>query len=108
VFLYRQRPCDELITRPRSPTDCHRSRNWNFHGGGKGLNLAVEPGGGEFLISCLIIQVFCEPVQSADQMFCQLVNKLVYWLVNYYVNYSDIFAYVPDFKVTKHNIMYIL
>jgi hypothetical protein len=22
VFVYRQRPCDELITRPRSLTDC--------------------------------------------------------------------------------------
>jgi hypothetical protein len=28
VFVYRYRPCDELITRPRSPTDCPRSRNW--------------------------------------------------------------------------------
>jgi hypothetical protein len=25
VFVYRQRPCDELITRPRSPADCLRS-----------------------------------------------------------------------------------
>jgi hypothetical protein len=37
VFVYRWRPCDELITRPRSPTECLRSRNpkWNreFHGG---------------------------------------------------------------------------
>jgi hypothetical protein len=26
VFVYRQRPCKELITRPKSPTDCLRSR----------------------------------------------------------------------------------
>jgi hypothetical protein len=25
VFVYRYRPCDELITRPRSPTECLRS-----------------------------------------------------------------------------------
>jgi hypothetical protein len=25
VFVYRQRPCVELITRPRGSTDCHRS-----------------------------------------------------------------------------------
>jgi hypothetical protein len=24
--VYRQRPCDELINRPRSPIDCLRSR----------------------------------------------------------------------------------
>jgi hypothetical protein len=38
VFVYRQKPYDELITRPRSPTDCLRFRKkpkWNgeFHGG---------------------------------------------------------------------------
>jgi hypothetical protein len=26
VFLYKQRPCDELITSPRSPTDCLKCR----------------------------------------------------------------------------------
>jgi hypothetical protein len=26
VFVYRYRPCDELITRPRSPTNCLRPR----------------------------------------------------------------------------------
>jgi hypothetical protein len=38
VFVYRQRPCDELITRARSPTDCLRSiklkLNGEFHGQG--------------------------------------------------------------------------
>jgi hypothetical protein len=37
VFVYRYRPSDELITRPKSPTDCLRFRKpkWNgkFHGG---------------------------------------------------------------------------
>jgi hypothetical protein len=37
VFVYKKRLCDELITRPRSPTDCLRSSklkwNWKFHGG---------------------------------------------------------------------------
>jgi hypothetical protein len=37
VFVYRYRPCDEMITRPRSPTVCLRLRKpkWNgeFHGG---------------------------------------------------------------------------
>jgi hypothetical protein len=37
VFVYRQRPCDELITRPGSPPECLRSskskRNGEFHGG---------------------------------------------------------------------------
>jgi hypothetical protein len=37
VFLYRWRPCDELITRPRGPTEYLRSSKpkWNgeFHGG---------------------------------------------------------------------------
>jgi hypothetical protein len=36
-FVYRYRPCDELITRPRSPTDCLTSRkqkrDGEFHGG---------------------------------------------------------------------------
>jgi hypothetical protein len=26
--VFNWRPCDELITRPRSPTVCERSRNW--------------------------------------------------------------------------------
>jgi hypothetical protein len=29
VVLCRYRSCDELITRPRSPTDCLRLRNWS-------------------------------------------------------------------------------
>jgi hypothetical protein len=29
VFVYRQRPWDELITRPRSPADCYRSSKWS-------------------------------------------------------------------------------
>jgi hypothetical protein len=36
VCVHVERPCDELITRPRSPTDCLRSRkpseNEAFHG----------------------------------------------------------------------------
>jgi hypothetical protein len=32
VVLCRSRSWDELITRPRSPTDCPRLRNWKFHG----------------------------------------------------------------------------
>jgi hypothetical protein len=40
VCVQVERPCDELITRPRSPTDCLRSRKpkWNeeFHGGRPG------------------------------------------------------------------------
>jgi hypothetical protein len=28
--VFRQRPCDELITRPRSPTDCEWWRNWEI------------------------------------------------------------------------------
>jgi hypothetical protein len=29
VFVYRYKPCDKLITLPRSPTDCPRSSNWS-------------------------------------------------------------------------------
>jgi hypothetical protein len=29
VCVQVERPCDELITRPRSPTDCSRSSNWS-------------------------------------------------------------------------------
>jgi hypothetical protein len=29
VVLCRYRSCDELITRPRSPTECPRLRNWS-------------------------------------------------------------------------------
>ncbi|PNF41096.1 hypothetical protein B7P43_G06236 [Cryptotermes secundus] len=37
VFVYRQRSCDELITRPKSPTACVRSRKTEVNGvhGGK-------------------------------------------------------------------------
>jgi hypothetical protein len=42
-----QRPCDELITRPRSPTDSPRSSNRNetesFMRAAKAQNWAVEP-----------------------------------------------------------------
>jgi hypothetical protein len=42
-----QRPCDELITRPRSPADCPRPSNRNetetFMEVAKAQNLAVEP-----------------------------------------------------------------
>jgi hypothetical protein len=42
VFVYKQRSYDELITHPRSSTDCLRSRKpkWNreFHGGRQGPN----------------------------------------------------------------------
>jgi hypothetical protein len=44
-----QRPCDELITDPRSPADCPRSSNRNemesFMEAAKAQNWAVEPQG---------------------------------------------------------------
>jgi hypothetical protein len=44
-----QRPCDELITRPRSPADCPRSGNRNetekIHGGGQGPKLGCRATG---------------------------------------------------------------
>jgi hypothetical protein len=48
VFVYRQRPCDELITRPRSPTDCLWFRkkpklNGEFRGGRPRPTGAVVP-----------------------------------------------------------------
>jgi hypothetical protein len=47
VFVYRLRPCDELITRPRSPTECVRSRktevNGEVHGGRLRPTGAVVP-----------------------------------------------------------------
>jgi hypothetical protein len=47
LFVYRQRPCDELITRPRSPTECVRSRktevNGEVHGGRPRPTGAVVP-----------------------------------------------------------------
>jgi hypothetical protein len=43
----QQMPCDELITRPRSPADCPRSSNRNetesFMEAAKAQNWAVEP-----------------------------------------------------------------
>jgi hypothetical protein len=45
----QQTPCNELITRPRSPADCPRSSNWNktesFMEAVKAQNWAVEPQG---------------------------------------------------------------
>jgi hypothetical protein len=42
-----QRPCDEPITRPRSPADCPRSSNRNetesFMEAAKAQNWAIEP-----------------------------------------------------------------
>jgi hypothetical protein len=48
VFVYRQRPSDGLITRPRSPTNCLRfgkNPKWNgeFHGGRPRPTGAVVP-----------------------------------------------------------------
>jgi hypothetical protein len=44
--------CDELITHPRSPADCPRSRNRNgpesFTEAAKAQNWAVEPQGKKF------------------------------------------------------------
>jgi hypothetical protein len=48
-----QRPCDELITRPRSPVDCPRSSNRNetesFMEAAKAQNWAVEPQGKKYI-----------------------------------------------------------
>jgi hypothetical protein len=42
VFVYRKRPCDELITRPRSSTEClrlvNRSEKESFMEVGQGRN----------------------------------------------------------------------
>jgi hypothetical protein len=55
-----QRPCDELITRPKSPADCPRPSNRNemesFMEAAKAQNWAVEPPGGGSL-KCKVIKV---------------------------------------------------
>jgi hypothetical protein len=58
VSLYRWRPCDELITRPRSPTECVSSRktevNGEVHGGRPRPTGAVVPRGKKNIVSSAI------------------------------------------------------
>jgi hypothetical protein len=50
VFVYRKRPCDELITRPRRPTECLRtSKPESFMEGDQGQNWGCSAKGEERL-----------------------------------------------------------